>query len=180
MILRGIIMSKVWNKICMLFCNMLQNRCFRIICWLAILLISFEVWAEPDEDYSEYCSSQKFTEKYNNADCWSCQVVLSLMQGMTGAATVLSSAIIEISKLVLLYGGAIWIACYFMKALGSFAAQDPYKILDGLIVFMFKWTLAYVMVYYGLDTIVQMVVDPLLDIGYTVGQSLNAQAGIGG
>ena len=160
--------------------KILQTRLFWIGFGL-VLLFSKSVFADgPDDEYSEYCLGDNFDKNYTDADCWSCGVVLSLMQSMTAAAETLYTAIREVSLIVLLYCGAIWVACYFIKALGSFATQDPAKILDGLLTFMFKWALAYVLVYSGLDTIVIYIVDPLLDVGYTIGQSLSQSAGIGG
>lgn len=160
--------------------RILQSRLFWIGFWF-VLLFSKSVFADgPDDEYSKHCLGENFDSNYNEADCWSCAVVLSLMQSMTAAAGTLYTAIREVSLIVLLYCGAIWIACYFIKALGSFATQDPAKILDGLLTFMFKWALAYVLVYSGLDTIVVYIVDPLLDVGYTIGQSLSQNAGVGG
>ena len=171
-------MSKMVFNI--LSCRMLQSRLFWIGFWF-VLFFSKGAFADgPDDEYTQHCLGDKFNQNYTEADCWSCGVVLSLMQSMTAAAGTLYTAIREISLIVLLYCGAIWIACFFIKTLGSFATQDPQKILDGLITFMFKWALAYVLVYSGLDTIVIYVVDPLLDIGYTIGQALSQNSGVGG
>ncbi|MBR5599578.1 MAG: hypothetical protein IKW39_06010 [Alphaproteobacteria bacterium] len=164
------------------FYKMFPSRTLRFVMYflLTLLFTSYAFADGPDDEYTEHCLGDNFNKKYDEADCWSCAVVLSLMQSMTAAAGTLYNSIREISILVLLYGGSIWIICYFIKSLGSFAEQNPNKILEGLINFMFKWALAYVMVYSGLDTIVLYIVDPLLDVGYTIGQSLSQNAGIGG
>ena len=135
---------------------------------------------EEGKNYQTACVEGVITAQHDNAECWTCDVVFSLMQSLTGAAETLYGLIQSISLTILLYGGAIWIACYFLKALGSFASQDPAKILDGLIGFMFKWALAYVTVSFGLDTISLYIIDPLLDIGYSIGSVFSANAGIGG
>ena len=102
------------------------------------------------------------------------------MQGLTNTTKTLYEAIRSISETVLIYGGAIWIACYFLKTLGSFAAQTPGKVLDGLMMFVFKWALCYATVASGLDSIVDYIVSPLLDIGYSIGTDFNNSTGIGG
>ena len=155
-----------------------KNLCgFVVFC--AILFVSFYCHAEADEEYTEACLKDKLNES-DNAGCWSCQVVQTLMLGLTNVTGVLYDAIKEISELVLLYGGAIWIACYFLKTLGSFAAQTPGKVLDGLMIFIFKWALCYTAIYVGLDSIVNYIVQPLLDIGYSIGTEFNKSTGIGG
>ena len=63
---------------------------------------------------------------------------------------------------------------------GSFAAQTPGKVLDGLMIFIFKWALCYTAIYVGLDSIVNYIVQPLLDIGYSIGTEFNKSTGIGG
>ena len=158
-----------------------NNLCgFSVFC--AVLFICFSCFADegPDKIYKEACIDGILEKQEDDAGCWSCQVVLTLMQGLTSAAQTLYSAIRSISETVLLYGGAIWIACYFLKTLGSFAAQTPGKVLDGLMVFIFKWALCYAAVTSGLDGIVEYIVQPLLDIGYSIGTGFNKSTGIGG
>ena len=152
--------------------------------FLLVLLCSFCCFAISDEEihqqYIEACVKNILEKQEDDAGCWSCQVVLTLMQGLTNTTNTLYEAIRAISETVLLYGGAIWIACYFLKSLGSFAAQTPAKILDGLFIFVFKWTLCYAAVVSGLDGIVELIVHPLLDLGYSIGTEFNASTGIGG
>ncbi|MBQ8750920.1 MAG: hypothetical protein IJZ30_04725 [Alphaproteobacteria bacterium] len=156
-----------------------KNLCgFVVFC--ATLFVSFYCYAEADEEYIKECLQKELNKSTDNAGCWSCQVVQTLMQGLTNVTGVLYEAIRSISETVLLYGGAIWIACYFLKTLGSFAAQTPGKVLDGLMIFVFKWSLCYATIYVGLDGIVEYIVQPLLDIGYSIGTEFNKSTGIGG
>ena len=132
------------------------------------------------DEYTEYCSYNKINEKYRTAGCWSCDVVGILMAGGVGAVNTMYPAMRDFSSALLKYGGAIWIVCFMLKTLGSFAAQDAGKVLDGLFLFMFKWMLAFTVVFGGLSIIIEWVVLPLLSIGFDIGTELSRLASIGG
>ena len=171
MILRGIMMTN--TKLSTYVKYILRNRYFWSIIAFAFVFLSYKnAFAAADAEYRKFCLSDEFTNKYENADCWSCDVVLSLMQGVTKAAGILAGNVQALSKVILLYFGAIWIAVYFLKALGSFAQQDSTKLLDGLLNFMFRWCISYFLVYYGIEVIVEYMVNPLLSIGVDVGSAI--------
>jgi hypothetical protein len=158
-----------------------SNKYFRGIgIFLFALLIANTCFAQADDEYTEHCLNDKIKESSDNAGCWSCGIVFSLMVSLSDAAEKLYGLISAISEQILIYGGAIWIAIYLLKALGSFAAQTPGKVLDGLVSFMFKWALAYTAVVSGISAISDLIVTPLLDIGFTIGQSFADNASIGG
>ena len=175
MILRGTMVRLILHR---LFSSLLCNKWLVFVCVLAIIsLISGNVFAS---EYMEYCNYNKINNKYLNAGCWSCDVVGILMSGGVGAVNVLYPALRDFGKVVLNYGAVIWISCFLLKTLGSFAAQDASKIIDGIVQFMFKWSLAYVVVIGGLDVIVEWVVFPLLSIGFDIGTKFSELASIGG
>ena len=156
-----------------------SNKYIRgLVALLFVLLIASNCFAQADDEYLRHCVSDTIKETSEDAGCWSCGIVFSLMQSLTKAAETLYGIISDISKTILIYFGAIWIAAYLLKSLGSFAAQTPGKVLDGLIGFMFKWALAYVTVAAGISAISEFIVSPLLDIGFTIGQQYASDAGI--
>ena len=147
---------------------------------LSILLISSNCFAAADEEYTEHCLKDNIEESSSSAGCWSCGIIFSLMVNLSSAAETLYKSICAISADILIYGGAIWVAVYLLKALGSFAAQTPGKVLDGLVTFMFKWALAYAAVVSGIDAVAELIVSPLLDIGFTIGKQFAKDAAMGG
>ncbi len=166
-------------SIIMVVKKLLCNKCFLSFVTFVVVFLNYKYcFAAADAEYREYCLSDKFTGKYENAECWSCDVVTSLMVGMTNAASILGGTVLALSKELLLYFGAIWIAVYFLKSLGSFAKQDPGKILDGLFVFMFKWSIAYAMVYFGMEYITGYIVDPLIGLGVDIGTGIKNAGGV--
>ena len=161
-----------------LFSSLLRNKWLVFVCVLAIIsLISGSSFAS---EYDTYCKYSVINNKYLNAGCWSCDVVGILMSGGVGGVNVLYPALRDFGKVVLNYGAVIWIACFMLKTLGSFAAQDASKLMDGIVQFMFKWALAYVVVAGGLDVIIEWVVFPLLSIGFDIGSKFSELASIGG
>ena len=158
--------------------KMLPNKLFSGVLGCATILFAKTSLAGADREYLAYCSAEIFRRKYEEADCWSCNVVLSLMQSMTKTVEDIYVALREVSLTALLYFGAIWVAAFFIKSFGSFTAQDTAKTMDALLTFFFKWALCYVLIYTGIDTIVEFVVAPLLDIGYSIGIGFNQNANI--
>lgn len=158
-----------------------RNNCFKIsaiILVVVITLISQSAFASPDSDYLEYCQSSVFDEKYEKGGCWACDVVGVIMKAMLSTITQLFEGIVELCKLILSLGAAIWLAIYFLKSLGSFAAQDPAKIIDGALTFMFKWALVYTLIFWGIGEIINYIVSPLLSIGIDIGTVFSNGAGI--
>lgn len=133
-----------------------------------------------DEEFLEYCVGSIFDEKYTNADCWSCDIIKILIRSMMDLTETIFKEIRELSVLILQLGGAIWLALYFMKSLSSLAAQDPAKVVDGALTFMFKWALIYAILFAGLDVIMEYIVNPLLSIGFDVGMELAGASSISG
>ena len=119
-------------------------------------------------------------KKYDEGGCWSCDIIFTLMKSMTEVAGFIFDASSELAKLILGGGACIWIAAYFLKALGSFATQDPAKVIDGLLTFCFKVLLMYVLIDSGIDSIVNYIVNPLLSIGFDIGETFAGATGIGG
>ena len=134
-----------------------------------LLLIATNVCAAPDEEYLKYCTSNVFNQKYEQGGCWSCDIISVIMRNMLAMITILFDAVLELCELILVLGAAIWLAIYFLKSLGSFAAQDPAKVIDGALLFMFKWALVYALISQGIGEILRYIVSPLLSIGIDVG-----------
>ena len=137
-------------------------------------LVEFGDTYDPNE-YQEYCNVEKFNKKYEGADasCWSCDIITMMTDYMLSAANILSNASIELGKIILLIGAAIWLAMYFLKSLGSLTEQDPARVLDGAFTFMFKMALVYILLFNGgFLAIVDYIVNPILRIGSDIGKDL--------
>lgn len=137
-----------------------------------LLLFADNAFADADAHFREHCRIELFDEKYSdNSPCWSCNIIFSLLTAFLNVSQLLYDSILNICKLVIQLGGAIWIATFFLKSLGSMAAQDPMKIMDGLFMFMVKWAFVYALIVAGLDEIIGLIVSPILSVGFDIGQT---------
>lgn len=143
-------------------------------------LVEFGDTYDPNE-YQRYCNVEEFRRRYegDQATCWSCSIISEMTDTMLSAANVLSNATINLGKVILLIGAAIWLAMYFLKSLGSLTEQDPARVLDGAFTFMFKMALVYILLYNGgFLAILDYIVNPILQIGWDIGTELNSLAQI--
>ena len=152
----------------------LGNKCLLVVALLLLIFFVDDAFASADAHFREHCSIEKFNQKYDNSSCWSCNIIFSLLNAFLHVSTLLYDGMKEISTLVLKLGGAIWIALFFLKSLGSLAAQDPMKVLDGLFLFMFKWAFIYALVISGIDEIVGMIISPILSVGFDIGSTFTS------
>lgn len=149
-----------------------------IIFLLFLVILSPNNALAIDDEFVEYCLSSVFEDKYKNAGCWSCDIIKILIRSMLDLTDVLFKEVRELSILILQLGGAIWLAIYLMKSLSALTAQDPAKVIDGALMFMFKWAIVYTVIFAGMDVIMQYIVNPLLSIGFDVGMEIAGAAGI--
>lgn len=154
--------------------NIISNKCLFVVILLLLLFFVNESFAAADEEFRAHCDISIFNKKYDNGNCWSCGIIYSLLNAFLEVSKILYNSMKEISTLVLKLGGAIWIAVFFLKSLGSIAAQDPMKIMDGLFMFMFKWAFVYAIIISGIDEIVGMIISPILSVGFDIGTTFTS------
>ena len=163
------------TKICNIF--MYLKRYCRILVLSAALLITFTPPAQSINfgasydrlEYLQYCSAEKYAEKYSRQSCWSCEIIDAMFDGMKTAVVKIYKKIQPLCLLILPLGFAIWLAMYLLKALGSFATQEAGKLLDGIMISIFKVSLVYVIISLGVNELVQDIVTPFLSIGMDIG-----------
>jgi hypothetical protein len=181
-------MSKLFDKICyILYRN--KRTLLLLAVFMYVVFYADCSFAEDDDEKYQNCISDKIEESQTqtgtgtDADtgdgCWSCDIILQMMKATMLVTLAIYDPIQELCEVIIQFGGAIWLALYFLKALGSFAAQDPGKIMDGAMVFMFKWALVYGLIMAGISEIVGYIVNPILSIGFDIGTEFsNAVSGI--
>lgn len=150
--------------------NTLSSKKTLLLCGFVLFIVLFAESSFAD-DFSENCSSDKLNEKYGGDSCWCCDIIHTLLSSFLGYIQYLYNDLLDLSEVILQVGGSIWIAVYLLKTLGSLGAQDSGKILDGLFIFMFKWSLVYILIVSGLDELVGKVVSPILSIGFDIGNT---------
>ena len=107
------------------------------------------------DEYLEYCGADVYAEKYDTAatSCWSCEIIDTMFQGLKTVIVIMAEKIEPLCFIIIVLGGAIWLAMYLLKALGSFATQESGKVLDGILMTMFKIALVYTLIAAGINEI---------------------------
>lgn len=179
-------MSKVLNKI---YFMLYRNKKVFLLLSICLFLVSFAdcSFADDDEDYVKQCFGDQIESAQTEAGtgtaadsgdgCWSCDIILQMMKATMLVTLAIYDPIQDLCEIIIQFGGAIWLAVYFLKSLGSFAAQDPAKIMDGAMVFMFKWALIYALIMAGISEIVGYIVNPILSIGFDIGTEFSNAVG---
>ncbi len=176
-------MIRLMNK---LLCFLYRHKQLVMIgIFLVVMIYTDYAFAEDncseksdEEKYLCYCDSEVIRKKYVEAGCWACDVIFTLMMSMTDVAGSIYETTKDLSMTILGFGAVIWIALYFLKALGSFTTQDPAKVIDGLLTFCFKVALVYGLIDLGIEAIVQNIVNPLLSIGIDIGNVFSGATGL--
>lgn len=177
--MRGITMITLTDIFSYIFCSR-KTALYGIALAMALSFVCCNAAFAVDSEFLEYCVGDVFLNKYKEAECWSCDIIKILIRAMMEVTEKLYKEIKELCVIILQLGGAIWLALYFMKSLGSFATQDPAKVIDGALTFMFKWALIYAIIAGGMDVIMEYIVNPLLSIGFEVGMEFAGGSGIEG
>lgn len=163
-------MTKMMSDILRIYRRFQSKGGMKAIWIFFAMVVPFCAQAGYDRDeYLQYCKAETFDKKYEEAGCWSCDVIFSLMQSLTGTAGHLFFTMLELSQVILTLGAAIWLAVYFLKSLSSMAAQDPAKVIDGVLTFMFKWALVFALINLGINEVIDRIVNPILSIGFDIG-----------
>lgn len=174
--------------------NSFQNIYKRHLYSIGFVLCISLLWSSQafaiDEEFLKYCSQTVFDEKYGKIDastgelvggagCWSCDIIKILMRSLSSVANLLYNTIMDLCHVILSLGAAIWTAVYFLKSVSSFATQDPAKVIDGALTFFFKWAFIYTLLTFGMDALIENIVNPLLSIGWDIGTEFSKGAQIG-
>ena len=154
------------------FCGSLFCALFIVLPAYAGILPDFLDGSYSDSTYHEVCNLDRINEKYSASACWSCDIIRMMTEGMSAVIVDIVGSTITLAEIILLWGSAVWLAVYFLKSVSAFAAQDPSKVLDGAITFMFKAGFIYVLIHnFGFEELVDKIVNPLLKIGMDIGSS---------
>ena len=108
-------MRKLLDKIYSTLCS---NK--KTVLLLGIFLFVFLVdgaFADDHDDYIEHCFSENIDKAQNGeSDCWSCDIILAMMTASMMVIKALYDPIQDLCEIIIQFGGAIWLALYFLKS----------------------------------------------------------------
>ncbi len=132
-----------------------------------------EVYKKPQTTLldNSACDIAAMQQKYQSS-CYSCKIILTLITTFMNACAKVYDLTREAGSKVLIIGSLIWMAVFSLQIVSSFTNQEPMSILNTFFIFMFKVTIAYIMLNAGVAIIINLFVNPLLMAGADYGIGL--------
>lgn len=110
------------------------------------------------------CVTENFKAMYT-ATCYSCEIVETLAAAFIKAAAKAYQVSREAGNVILVLGTILWIALFVLKNISSFTTVEPMKMLQDLMLQLFKVFLAFTLVNIGISTILHYTLEPIMNAG---------------
>lgn len=110
------------------------------------------------------CITNNFLAMYTSS-CYSCEIIETLASAFIKAAAKAYDVSKEAANAILVVGMIIWIAIFVLKNVSSFTTAEPRKMIQELLVQLFKIYIAFVIINSGIQTILHYTMEPLMLAG---------------
>ena len=119
---------------------------------------------ETGIDEGTQCVTNNFLAMYT-ATCYSCEIVETLAAAFIKAAAQAYDVSKDLANAVLVVGMIIWVAIFVLKNLSSFTTVEPRKMIQDLLIMLFKIYVVFVIVNSGIPTILHYTMEPIMIAG---------------
>ncbi len=124
------------------------------------------------------CITENLMEMYSST-CYSCEIVEILASAFIRAGAKAYQVSREAGNAILVVGMVLWIGLFVLKNISSFTTVEPMKMIQDLLIQLFKVFLAFVIVNSGIPTILHYTMEPIMLAGTDFGSAiLTANVGI--
>lgn len=137
-------------------------------------------WIKRDKAHVEgkNCVTKNLMSMYSST-CYSCEIVETLASAFIRASAKAYDVSRQAGNAILIVGMIIWIGLFVMKNISSFTTVEPMKMIQDLLVQLFKIFIAFVIVNSGIPTILHYTMEPIMLAGTEFGDAiLNANIGV--
>ena len=110
------------------------------------------------------CVTENFKSMYTST-CYSCEIVEVLSSAFIKAAAKAYQVSREAGNAILVVGMILWVAFFVLKNISAFTTVEPMKMLQDLLIQLFKLLLAFVIVNAGIPTILHYTLEPIMNAG---------------
>lgn len=110
------------------------------------------------------CVTENFKAMYTST-CYSCEIVEILSSAFIKAAAKAYQVSREAGNAILVVGMILWVAFFVLKNISAFTTVEPMKMLQDLLIQLFKLLLAFVIVNAGIPTILHYTLEPIMNAG---------------
>ena len=131
--------------------------------------IKFAAWNVAKKTGKE-CIVSNFAQKY--AYCYACEVVETLFYAFITAAGHAYEVSRKAANAVLVVVTIIWLAFFVLKNVSSFATIEPMKMLQDLLIQLFKIFVAFTIINSGIKTILHYSLVPIMNAGTDFGSAI--------
>lgn len=124
------------------------------------------------------CVTENLMAMYGST-CYSCEIVETLASAFIRAAAKAYEVSREAGNAILVVGMILWIGFFVLKNISSFTTVEPMKMIQDLLMQLFKVLLAFVIVNSGIPTILHYTMEPIMLAGTDFADAIvSANAGI--
>lgn len=124
------------------------------------------------------CVTENLMAMYSST-CYSCEITEILVSAFVRAAAKAYQVSREAGNAILVVGLILWIGFFVLKNISSFTTVEPMKMIQDLLVQLFKVFLAFVIVNSGIPTILHYTMEPIMLAGTDFGAAiLTANVGV--
>ncbi len=124
------------------------------------------------------CVTENLMAMYSST-CYSCEITEILVSAFVRAAAKAYQVSREAGNAILVVGLILWIGFFVLKNISSFTTVEPMKMIQDLLIQLFKVFLAFVIVNSGIPTILHYTMEPLMMAGTDFGTAiLTANVGV--
>lgn len=124
------------------------------------------------------CITKNLMSMYSST-CYSCEIVEILASAFIRAAAKAYDVSKEAGNAILVVGMILWIGIFVLKNISSFSTVEPMKMLQDLMLQLFKILVAFVILNSGIPTILHYTMEPIMLAGTDFGNTiLNANLSV--
>lgn len=124
------------------------------------------------------CVTENLMAMYSST-CYSCEITEILVSAFVRASAKAYQVSREAGNAILVVGFVLWVCFFVLKNISSFTTVEPMKMIQDLLIQVFKVFLAFVIVNSGIPTILHYTMEPLMLAGTDFGTAiLTANVGV--
>lgn len=132
----------------------------------------------PLHQEGQNCITENLMAMYA-ATCYSCEIVETLASAFIRASAKAYQVARQAGNAILVLGMILWIGLFVLKNISSFSTVEPMKMIQDLMVQLFKVYIAFVIVNSGIPTILHYTMEPIILAGTDWGDAIiSANVGV--
>ncbi len=117
------------------------------------------------------CVTENLVALYSST-CYSCEIVEMLVSAFVRAAAKAYQVSRQAGNAILVVGMILWIALFVLKNVSAFTTVEPMKMIQDLLIQLFKVFLAFVIINAGISTILSYTMEPIMLTGTDFGTAI--------